>query len=254
MASLYFKEEGKGPNLIFIHGFCETHEIWKDFVKHFTSSFRVITLDLPGFGSSTIPDGPFSIDDVAKTLANTLLSNNILDSIVIGHSLGGYVALSLAENHPALVKGLCLFHSSSFADTPDKKENRNKVIEFVNSHGVQPFIDTFVPALFADKSNSAIKDVYKIASETKQETLVKYTRAMRDRLDRNAFWTKNDIPKLLIAGEEDTSIPIQISREMAKIGRNLKVLELKNVAHMGFFEASKECEEEIKRFTYGILP
>ncbi len=235
--------------MVFIHGFCETHEIWNDFIKPFTRSFRVITLDLPGFGNSELLPSPFTVDEVGEAVANVLNKNKVNDAIVIGHSLGGYVTLSLAGHHPNLVSAIVLFHSSAFSDSEEKKENRNKVIESISKYGALPFIDTFVPGLFFDKSNASIKKVYAIASKTKSETLISYTRAMRDRPDRREMWIKNDLPKLLIAGTEDTSIPVQISREMAEIGANLRFYELKNTGHMGFFEAEKECQLIITSFT-----
>ncbi len=249
MSPLFFQEQGSGPPVVFIHGFCETHEIWKDFIKPFVASYRVIRMDLPGFGSSELLPTPFTIDEVGESVAQTLNQLRIDQAHVIGHSLGGYVALALLENHPMLIKGLTLFHSSAFADSKEKKENRNKIIESVSKYGTQPFIDTFVPGLFFNKMNSAIPQVYKIASQSGKDCIINYTIAMRDRPDRQKLWTKNEISKLLIAGIEDTSIPIHISRELAEIGRNLKFNELEKTGHMGFFEAEKECQLAITRFT-----
>ncbi|CAN5388009.1 alpha/beta hydrolase [soil metagenome] len=253
MASLFSKDQGSGPTLIFLHGFCETHKIWTDFTHPFADSFRVISPDLPGFGNSEMLQPPFTIDQVGESVANLLIQNEINGAVIIGHSLGGYVGLSLLQNYPQLVQGLVLFHSSVFADAPEKKENRNKIIEFVKKNGVQPFIDTFVPGLFFSKENDGIKQLHDIASTTTKDVLVNYTIAMRDRPDRSSVWSESAIPKLLIAGKEDTSVPIELSRKMSITGRNLKVLELNETAHMGFFEAKSECELIIKRFTYELF-
>ena len=253
MSALFFSEEGSGPPIVFLHGFCETHEIWKDFVKPLSTRFRVILLDLPGFGKSEILMAPFTIDDVGDAVAKWLAENQVLKSILIGHSLGGYVALSVAEHHPHLLEGMGLFHSISFGDTPEKKENRNKVIEFVRKNGVQPFIDTFVPGLFFDKSSPAIPHIHAIASQTKAETLIGYVSAMRDRPDRSSVLVKSKIHKLLMAGSEDTLVPIEASRKMAQMSQNSIFFELKNTAHMGFFEAEMECQVIIRRFAERIL-
>jgi len=78
-----------------------------------------------------------------------LTKNEIEDAFIIGHSLGGYITLSLAEHHPKLVKAIALFHSSAFSDSEEKKETRNKVIDSIKKYGALPFIDTFVPGLFS---------------------------------------------------------------------------------------------------------
>lgn len=252
MSPLFTDDEGSGPPLVFLHGFCETHEIWKAFVKPLKAQFRIILIDLPGFGRSEILASPFSIDDVGNEVANWLRENQILKSILIGHSLGGYVALSVAAQHSQLLEGIGLFHSIAFEDSQEKKENRNKVIEFVRKNGVQPFIDTFVPGLFFDKSNPSIPHIHKIASQTEAETLMGYTSAMRDRSDRSSA-LKSSIPKLLLAGTEDTLIPIEVSRRMGKMSENSDFFELKNTAHMGFLESKKECQSIIRRFAGQIF-
>ena len=185
MSSLHFSESGKGFPIVFLHGFCETHEIWREFVRPLSTQFNVHALDLPGFGKSELHPSPFSIDQVGDAVAQWLSMNKISNCLVVGHSLGGYVALSLAERHASLIKGIGLFHSTSFADTEEKKENRNKAISFVKKNGVQPYIDTFVPGLFFDKKDPALPEVHRIASQTKAESLIGYLKAMRDRPDRS---------------------------------------------------------------------
>ncbi len=252
MSPLFFAEEASGPPLVFLHGFCETHEIWNAFVKPLSTQFRIVMIDLPGFGRSEILPTPFTIDDVGDSVANWLIENKILKSILIGHSLGGYVTLSVAERHSQLLEGFSLFHSIAFEDTLEKRENRNKVIEFVRKNGVQPFIESFVPGLFFDKSSPSILHVEKIASQTKAETLVGYSIAMRDRPDRSSA-LKSSIPKLLLAGTEDALIPLDVSLKMARMSENSSFFELKNTAHMGFFESEKECQLIIRRFAERIF-
>ena len=252
MSLLFFKEKGIGPPLVFIHGFCETHEIWNNFVDCFITDFRVLTPDLPGFGKSEMLPTPFTIDDVGNAVARWLMDLQISSALIIGHSLGGYVTLSLTALHPELVRGFGLFHSTVFADSEEKRENRNRIIQFVQKNGVQPYIDTFVPGLFFDKSSPALQTVHDIASQTKLQPLIGYSQAMRDRPDRSVL-LKNEIPKILIAGVEDTLIAIQISREMAKIAQNSSFFEMKDTAHMGFFEAKNECQMVTKRFAHEIF-
>ena len=253
MQTLFYREIGSGPPLVFLHGFCETHEIWNDFISPLAAHFRIITVDLPGFGESEILRSPFTIDEVGDKLVSFLKEKEIQASLVVGHSLGGYVALSLAERYPEILKGFCLFHSTAFADSVEKRENRDKVMEFVKKNGVQPFVDTFVPGLFFDKSNTAIPEVHRIASQTKQATLIGYSKAMRDRPDRSGVLCKNEIPKLVLAGVEDTLVPIQISQEMGQISQNCSYYELRNTAHMGLFEAKMESQMAIKGFAYQLF-
>ena len=62
--------------------------------------------------------------------------------------MGGYITLAMAEKYPEKLTAFGLFNSSAFADGPEKKVNRNKLIDFIRKEGVAPFIKTFVPSLF----------------------------------------------------------------------------------------------------------
>lgn len=183
-SDIHYTDEGSGTPLLFIHGFCETQQMWEDFKKPFLESHRVITIDLPGFSESPLPNYDFRIADIAKAVISFLQSLEINQVTVIGHSLGGYVTLEMAKQNPYLLKGFCLFHSTALADDEEKKDSRNKTIDFVKKRGVKLFAESFVPSLFYQKNrkrlSNTIDGVVKIASETQLETLVAYTKAMRD--------------------------------------------------------------------------
>ena len=87
--------------------------VWEDFGERFVNSYKVITLDLPGFGKSPILPSSFSLDQVADQVLQFLTEKEILNGFVIGHSLGGYVALAMIEKRPDLFSGIGLFHSTA---------------------------------------------------------------------------------------------------------------------------------------------
>jgi pimeloyl-ACP methyl ester carboxylesterase len=253
MSPLFFREEGAGTPIVFIHGFCETGEIWNEFVKPLVKDFRVLLPDLPGFGNSQALPDPFTIDDVATAVSSWLQGLRIESAIIVGHSLGGYVALSLAKSSPSLVKGFCLFHSTAFPDSQEKKNNRTKVMRFVKARGALPFIETFVPGLFYDKNDPSIPIVFEIAAKTNVSSIIAYSGAMRERPSRMDLIENTEIPMLIIAGVEDSLMPLKTGREMAKMARNCTFLELPKTGHMGFFEARNECRQATTRFAYSLL-
>src|SRR6185295_19424601 len=144
MNRIYYEEKGNGRPLVLIHGFCETHEIWDRFAENLSGAFRVLLPDLPGFGKSSIPPTPFTVRDIGLLMLSWLDELQLEAPVIIGHSLGGYVVLAMANAQPGRFPGFGLFHSTAYADSEEKKENRNKVIDFVGRNGVQPFIDSYV--------------------------------------------------------------------------------------------------------------
>src|SRR5664279_3334509 len=75
---------------------------------------------------------------------------NIPELVLIGHSMGGYIALAFAEKYPEKINALGLFHSSSYADSAEKKEAREKNIRFILKNGSAPFIEQSIPGLYSD--------------------------------------------------------------------------------------------------------
>ena len=235
-SGIFYTDQGQGFPIVLIHGFCETHEIWQSFSRELSKHYRVICFDLPGFGNSKLlPDG-FSIVDVATHVQKFLTDLRVHSCAVIGHSLGGYVTLELVNRSPRLVKAFGLFHSTAYPDTDEKRISRNKVVEFVTSHGVTPFTSSFIPPLFFDQSNPHIPEVVKLASKTPLETLISYTKAMRDRFARTDVLANFTGPILFLAGEKDTGISPDSVRKQADLAKNPTLHIIENVAHMGMFE------------------
>jgi len=249
-SGIFYTDQGKGFPVLLIHGFCETHEIWNSFSKELAKNFRVVSIDLPGFGNSNLFSSPFSLTDVGDKVLEFLKSLQINSCISIGHSLGGYVTLAMVEKQPELFKAFGLFHSTAYPDSEDKKLSRNKVIEFVTKHGVKTFIESFIPPLFYNQSNQHIQTLVKLASQTKEETLVAYVKAMRDRPNRAPVLEQFKGSILFIAGEKDAGISPDSVKKQAELAFEPTLHIMTDVAHMGMFES----EAESLTLTYDFLP
>lgn len=215
---------------------------------------RVLAADLPGFGKSEILPRPFSIDQVADRMAVWFRELKLEQPVVVGHSLGGYVALALLARHAILLSGVVLFHSTAYADSAERKQVRNKVIAFVRENGVAPFIETFVPGLFADRNDPAVETTRVRCGKTTSEALLGYAAAMRDRPDRSATLTETSVPVLIIGGTKDTLIPIADLKELAAKAAKSRLVELEKSAHMGMFEAKNQSQSALSSYLNGIWP
>jgi pimeloyl-ACP methyl ester carboxylesterase len=249
---IYYKVEGNGFPVVLLHGFCETHEIWKDFAPPLASQFTVISIDLPGFGKSALLPSFFTLTDVAKSINKLLEALHINSCVLIGHSLGGYVSLAMVENQPERFKGFGLFHSTAYADTDEKKISRNKVIEFVEANGVEPFIKSFVPPLFYNQQNPSIPWAVSIGLQTKPETLIAYTAAMRDRPDRTSVLKTFKRPILFIAGEKDTVVSEAAIKSQAEIASTPYVFVIRAVGHMGMVEHGQATLQSVITFVEAL--
>jgi len=248
MTSISFRVRGKGKALLLIHGFPFHQAIWEEYVEFLSKNFLVITVDLPGFGKSPSLPEPFTLAEVADALLVFLKSKEIDQVAVVGHSLGGYVALSMVEKKSELFSGLVLFHSTAYADSPEKKDSRTKVVEFVKKNGAEAFTTSFIPPLFANQNHPAIDKVKNIAGESSSETVIGYTLAMRNRPDQIKTLERFKNPTLFLAGKKDPGIPVDSVLKQASHCQNHRIHLLESAAHMGMFEFPEETAAQIKDF------
>lgn len=238
--------------LVFLHGFCENKELWNALISKLPEKFHCVTLDLPGFGSNLEPVKDYSIEAMAEAVHEELKKLHIKKCILVGHSLGGYVSLALAEKYPKMLQGLCLFHSSALADTEEKKANRNKTIEFVEKHGVDLFMQSFVAPLFApenrEKCKKDIEKLIKVGQATPQETITGVLGAMRDRKERLHVLKEAQFSVLFIAGKEDAAVPLEATLQQCHLPNNSTTVFLGNTAHMGMFERPYETRKSLEKF------
>ena len=254
MSDIYGQISGHGPALVLLHGFCETHHIWQELTPYLASDYKVFTPDLPGFGDSILHDDHFSLDLIAGMLKGWLVANKVTSCTMIGHSLGGYITLSFAKKYPEMVEKIGLFHSSVYEDDALKKSSRDKTIAFIEKNGVEVFVESFFHNLFyaPNLKKPYIQEKLQAVSDRARLLRVSvvnaYLAAMRDREDSKTWLATFTKPLLMIAGTEDTAVPVRLSREQAKISPEIVYYELTGSGHMGMFEEKEESFDIIRKF------
>lgn len=248
--SIHYNISGSGETILLIHGFMENLSIWNDFSEELSKSHQVISIDLPGHGkSSQFRMEEHSMEWYAQLCYEVLAENDINEIHIIGHSLGGYVALAFLELFEIITRSICLFHSTTLDDSIEKKKTRDLTIKAVQSSH-QFFLSQFVPKLFdpenVKKYSIEINQLIKEAKTISQESIIKTTLAMRNRIDRTSILEKAEIPKNIIIGQNDPVIPYYDIEEIAKqTGSSYTIVN--NCGHMGFIEQKKCCLNSIKQ-------
>jgi pimeloyl-ACP methyl ester carboxylesterase len=244
-------EVGRGDTIVLLHGFCETSEIWNDFIPPLSSQYRVISLDLPGFGYSDSLNNT-SLENVAAELHHFLGEIHVDQAHLIGHSLGGYVSLALAEAFPDAVRSISLVHSTAFADSDEKKQSRDNTVSFVKKYGVSTFLNAFIPMLFhperREELQSQIEKLRRISHATTESSLIDYTLAMRDRKERTDVLKSGKHPIHFVGGAHDALVPLEKSIEHQSLIRSGKFTLLENSGHMGMFEEPQVLLKHLSNF------
>jgi pimeloyl-ACP methyl ester carboxylesterase len=251
-ATLRVISEGEGVPLVLLHGYLESLNIWDNFAAQLQHHCRVIRMDLPGHGESGIIAPVHSMEIMAQSVIAVLDALSVETCILVGHSMGGYVTLAVAEAQIERLYGFCLFHSAPFADTNEKKANRDREIELVRQGKKDLIINTNIPKGFADDNLNRFKaDIARaksIAFETAEEGIIAALEGMKQRCDRSSVIYDSPVPILWILGEKDNYINHQAVKEKINLNTKGRLLLLKNSGHMGFIEEKENACEQLLSF------
>jgi len=246
---------GKGLPLILIHGFAETNTIWKNQVDYLSDYCSLIIPDLPGSGESELPDlsgKNLSINDLADAINSVAENENLGPCIMLGHSMGGYVTLAFAEKYPEKLKAFGFVHSTAFADSEEKKQNRLRGIEMMESNGSYIFLKTTIPGLFADvfkKENPAVvTQLIEEGKQFKKETLQQYYYAMIQRPDRTQVLKNTRLPVLFVIGTEDIAAPLNDVMKQVHLPEIAYIHIIENTGHMSMLEMPEKLNGILKNF------
>lgn len=257
MKTFNFKNEtfsyaikGKGSLVILIHGFLENHQIWKSLSKRLSEKYMVVALDLPGHGHSPCLGYVHSMEMMADLINELMKHLNKRKCHLIGHSMGGYVALAFAERFADKMISLTLVCSHARADSSSKKADRTKAMQLVKSKK-SLFIETAIPALFNTenkKFTAQINRTKKMANTTSVQGIIAALSGMRDRLEREIVLKFAPYPVLIVAGEKDGIIPLKSLKEQAKLADDCQLKIMEDVGHMPFYESPLLFESIVIRF------
>lgn len=238
--------------VVLLHGYLESMLVWEDFIPYLYKEVRVITLDLPGHGISVVTGEIHTMDFLADTIADALKALGIEKCTLVGHSMGGYVALAFCERHPEMLDGLVLFSSTPNPDTPEKAENRRREIALVKA-GKKDMLARVTPAAgFAVQNRTRMRDYIEDLTEqvfiTEDEGIVALLNGMIARRDQNEMLRRSPVPQLFILGKKDNYIPPEAAEKIIAEHPQAKVVWLENSGHMGFLEEPEAAARAILGF------
>jgi 3-oxoadipate enol-lactonase len=241
---LAYERRGTGTPLVLLHGFPLDHHLWDDVVPLLEDTFDIIVPDLRGFGNSTMINAPHSMDDYASDIASLLNHLNIQKAAIVGHSMGGYVALAFARLYPERVSGLGLISSQVLADAPERKEGRYKSAADVDSKGIGSVVEAMAPKFTNDERLQA----YARASMERQQpaAYIGALKAMAERVDSSSLLSSFQFPVVIVHGDADALIPIDRAREVKAALPQAHLMEIPGVGHMPMMEAKEKTAEALR--------
>lgn len=252
-SKISYSDTGKGTAIVLLHGFLENQTMWQDIVPELSKKYRIITIDLLGHGNTECMGYIHSMEDNADMVHEVLSELRIRKAILVGHSMGGYVALAYAELYPETLKGLVLLNSTSRADSEERKINRSRAIKVVKKD-YTTFIRISISNLFSEDNrerlSSEIQKVTAEALKTPLQGIVASLEGMKIRKDREVLLHFAPYPKLLVLGKKDPVLNYEDNREQIE-NTNMQLTTFPD-GHMSHIENKDELLKVLLQFFKGI--
>ena len=249
----HYSDQGTGNCIVLLHGFLEDLSMWDRVVDVLKKTHRVICIDLLGHGKTENLGYIHRMENQADIVKFLLDKLELVKCTLIGHSMGGYVALAFADLYPDRVSALCLMNSTAMPDSTEKKKNRDRGVAAVKQNH-RTFIRIAIPLLFSEENRSIfteeINDVTAKALSMSQQGIIAALKGMKIRKDLTYLLEQNKFPMLIIIGKKDPALDYKNLLVQAKMGTVQKVMF--EDGHMSHIENELSLISTLEKFTASI--
>ncbi|HSQ30464.1 MAG TPA: alpha/beta fold hydrolase [Gemmatimonadaceae bacterium] len=255
-AEIGYDDVGTGLPVVFLHAFPLNRTMWEPQIGALVAESRCIAIDVRGFGdSAAVP--PFTIDRYADDAAAVLDALRIERAVVVGQSMGGYVAFALWRRHRARVRGLVLADTRAGADTIEAVGRRRELIELAEAQGSTAVANRQIAGLVGKTTRDKRPDIYdavhRTIAEASVEGIAGALEAMIARPDSSETCASIDVPTLVIVGDEDVLTPVTEAQALAALIPGSRLEILTQAGHLSNVERPAAFNTVVSEFLASLL-
>lgn len=260
MTSVVWSDSGTGPAIVLLHAFPCDHHMWEHQAAGLREAgWRVLVPDLPGFGSSALPDAVPSLPVVVDLLASDLVELGVDRMVLVGLSLGGYLTMEWLRRHPEMLAGIALCDTKATADTPEGRQGRLDMATIVQADPNATSVllrERMLPVIVGGTTHNERPDVVAMVASwidaAHPAAIAWYQRAMADRVDSLGELTQVEVPALVLWGEEDSMSDRGEQDLMVDALRDARFASIVRVGHLSAIENPEAVTAELVAFADAV--
>jgi 3-oxoadipate enol-lactonase len=237
----WYEEEGSGDPVVLVHGLGSTgQDLWKKVLAELAASFRVLAYDLRGSGTSDAPPGPYSVEMLADDLQALLVELGYERVAVVGHSMGGGIALELAGRNPERVRAVV--GVGAVAQLPEQgragMETRAETVEAQGMAAVAETVATngLAPS-FREAHPEEFQEFISLLASNRPEGYAAQCRAL---VEMAVPLERVRAPVLLVSGDLDQASPPAMNEANVSRLPDARFVEIADAAHILPWEKPRE--------------
>jgi YbgC/YbaW family acyl-CoA thioester hydrolase len=238
-----------GHVVVLLHGYPFDRTMWRDQLLGI-QGHRVLAPDLRGFGATERGDGSLGVGDYADDVAALLDTLGIQRAVIVGLSMGGYVALAFAERHRERLAGLVLMDTKATPDDAAGRQGRDDAIATITAEGTAKPIAGMMEKLFAADTPAEVRErVLAMMQRATPSAMIGALTAMRDRPDRATLLPRlAEVPALVLVGSEDRLTPPDANRFIAETLPGAEFVLVEGAGHLPAMERPATVNEALQAF------
>lgn len=250
--SLAVDFRGDGPAVLFIHGFPLDRMLWRHQVAELTGWWRIAP-DLRGFGESDAPASGYSMAAYAEDLLSLLDLLGVRRAVLVGLSMGGYIAFEILRRRPERVAGLVLMDTRADPDTPEGTAARDLMIATARERGALSVAEAMLPKLLGEDSlrerPEVVGEVRRMMERAPVAGIVGALESMKARPDSRPLLPHlGGMPVLAVVGEQDRIVSPTVMRTLADAIPGAEFEVVSGAGHVPPLERPGLVTDRIARF------
>jgi pimeloyl-ACP methyl ester carboxylesterase len=238
-----YDDRGVGKVLLMLHGWKDSLHTFDEVAQSLSSSFRIVRVDLPGFGESEPPSAAWKLDNYVEFVKDFLFKVNVSPDILVGHSFGGRIIIKGVAKKLLTAKKIVLISSAGVAR---RRTFKNFALTVIAKLGR---VATLIPPISFWRQRIRRKLYEAIGSDYFRSGAMSDTFLNIIREDLSEFARNTYIPTLIIWGENDVTTPITDGMRLSTFIRGSKFQVIKDAGHFVHSGRPKEVSELIRGFS-----
>lgn len=248
---LHWREAGAGDAVVLLHAFPLHSAMWHGQLAKLPGVRHWIAPDVRGFGESE-SGGQLTMDRIADDVAALLDHLGHARATIVGVSMGGYVAMAFWSRHPERVDALVLCDTRATADDPAGKLARRLSSERVRAEGAQAIVSQMLDRLVGKSTRTTRpavhEEVRRLLEQVQPASFARAQTAMAGRADSTPLLPQIDVPVLVVNGDEDPMIPVDVARGLDRALPNSRLAIVERAGHLPPLERPDAFNELLMEF------
>lgn len=246
-----YDDHGSGPAIVLLHGHPFDRSMWSPQVEDLSRDFRVLALDLPGYGDSPIRSDTMTMSAFSDAVVGVLDLSGVDRAAVVGLSMGGLVAMELGLRYPGRVTGLVLAATTAEPVADGEPKLRLAKAALAEERGMLPLAAEMLTDLLgpnASRDNDLVLKIFAMMLSTPPQGAAAALRGRAQRPDYSSLLASLAVPALVIAGDHDVLAPAAVVERLVAALPEPELLHFSSSGHLPNLEEPSRFNDAVRRF------